>query len=243
MLGIDTDNDSAFINQTIVDYCKDHGLTQTRSRPYRKNDQAWVEQKNGAVVRKLTGYDRFVGMDATRALARLYAASRLYINYFQPSFKLKSKTRDGARTVKAYSAPSTPYARLIDCPHVDAAVKARLKQEFEGLDPVALLRDIRAAQQRLREIVDSANTGAARTLETPSDVRHVSYKSRYGLDERRRPTDAPAEGANPRWWRTRRDPLVDVWPVVEQWLLEEPTLTARDLLERLAFESAGCGRR
>jgi uncharacterized membrane protein len=89
MLDIDTDNDSAFINQTIIDYCKERGLIQTRSRPYRKNDQAWVEQKNGAVVRKLAGYERFAGLDATRALAKLYAASRLYVNYFQPSFKLE----------------------------------------------------------------------------------------------------------------------------------------------------------
>jgi hypothetical protein len=61
MLGIDTDNDSAFINQTIIDYCNERGVVQTRSRPYRKNDQAWVEQKNGAVVRRLVGYERFSG--------------------------------------------------------------------------------------------------------------------------------------------------------------------------------------
>jgi hypothetical protein len=97
MLGVDSDNDSAFMNETVFDYCRVRGLEQTRSRAYKKNDQAWVEQKNGAIVRRLVGYGRLSGMTATSALARLYEVSRLYINFFQPSFKLKSRTRDGAR--------------------------------------------------------------------------------------------------------------------------------------------------
>src|SRR5258705_5974643 len=91
MLGVDSDNDSAFMSESVFDYCKGRGLEQTRSRAYKKNDQAWVEQKNGAVVRRLVGYGRLSGAGATRALAVLYASSRLYINFFQPSFKLKSK--------------------------------------------------------------------------------------------------------------------------------------------------------
>ena len=113
MLGVDTDNDSAFMNQTVFDYCKDNGLEQTRSRAYKKNDQAWVEQKNGAIVRRLVGYGRLSGLAATQALAQLYGASRLYVNFFQPSFKLKSKTRDGARVSKTYHAPATPCDRLL----------------------------------------------------------------------------------------------------------------------------------
>lgn len=159
MLGVDTDNDSAFINQTIVDYCDERGLAQTRSRPYRKNDQAWVEQKNGAVVRKLVGYERLAGLDATRAVANLYAASRLYINYFQPCFKLKSKRRDGARVEKRYYSPATPYARLMDSSHVSAAVKTKLKGECDALDPVALLRDVRSPTGTPRDGL-SRNSGA-----------------------------------------------------------------------------------
>ncbi len=78
MLGVDTDNDSAFMNQTVFNYCREHDLEQTRSRAYRKNDQAWVEQKNGSVVRRLVGYGRLSGLRATRALAQLYSASRLF---------------------------------------------------------------------------------------------------------------------------------------------------------------------
>ena len=70
MLGIDTGNDSAFMNQTVFDYCKNKGLEQTRSRAYKKNDQAWVEQKNGAIVRRLVGYGRLSGLAATHALAQ-----------------------------------------------------------------------------------------------------------------------------------------------------------------------------
>ena len=112
MLGVDSDNDSAFMSQSVFDYCKGRGLEQTRSRAYKKNDQAWVEQKNGAVVRRLVGYGRLSGAEATKALAQLYVSSRLYINFFQPSFKLKSKTRDGARVHKVYFAPATPCDRL-----------------------------------------------------------------------------------------------------------------------------------
>ena len=113
MLGIDSDNDSTFMSQAVFDYCKGRGLEQTRSRPYKKNDQAWVEQKNDAIVRRLVGYGRLSGDEATKALAQLYESSRLYINFFQPSFKLKSKTRDGARVHKVYFAPATPCERLM----------------------------------------------------------------------------------------------------------------------------------
>ena len=75
--GIDTDNGSEFINEVLITFCADHGIEFTRSRPYRKNDQAWVEQKNGSVVRRLVGYGRLEGIAAGEALSRLYSASRL----------------------------------------------------------------------------------------------------------------------------------------------------------------------
>jgi len=170
MLGIDTDNDSAFINQTIIDYCKERNVVQTRSRPYRKNDQAWVEQKNGAVVRRLAGYERFSGTGATHALANLYVASRLYINYFQPFFKLKSKQREGARVAKLYCPPSTPCDRLMASTSLDNATKARLKHECDTLDPMTLLRDIRVAQQGLQELGVRVTAKPDSSL-TPVDVQ------------------------------------------------------------------------
>jgi hypothetical protein len=106
LLGLDFDNDSAFMNAFIVSWCRSDGLEATRSRAYRKNDQARVEQKNGANVRRLVGYGRFVGADATAALDRLYVVVRLHVNLFQPSLKLQAKTRIGARVIKRYHSPS-----------------------------------------------------------------------------------------------------------------------------------------
>jgi hypothetical protein len=121
LLGFDTDNDSVFMNETVRAYCVEAGLMFTRCRPYRKNDQAWVEQKNGAVVRRVVGYRRYEGLQAAVLLGRLYAALRLFVNFFQPSFKLAEKTRDGARVSKRYHPPATPYQRLIADPRRDTA--------------------------------------------------------------------------------------------------------------------------
>ncbi|MBZ0208924.1 MAG: transposase family protein [Hyphomicrobium sp.] len=99
--GLDFDNDSAFMNDVVVPWCRAHGIAVTRSRAYKKNDQAFVEQKNGAVVRRLVGYGRFEGIEATRALARLFAAARLYVNFFQPSFKLREKAARGCQNHQA----------------------------------------------------------------------------------------------------------------------------------------------
>lgn len=120
MRGLDTDNDSAFMNETLQAYCRENGLEWTRSRAYKKNDQAWVEQKNGAVVRRLLGYGRLSGMQATAAVAALYANARLYLNFFQPCFKLKSKQRDGALVRKQYHAPRTPFAQVLANEAIDA---------------------------------------------------------------------------------------------------------------------------
>src|SRR5262249_15434502 len=139
ILGIDSDNDSAFINDTLLAYCRQQGLTFTRSRAYQKNDQAWIEQKNGAVVRRFVGYERLTGMVAGQCLAGLYQAVRLYVNHFQPSFKLRAKTREGAKVRKTYHAPATPAARLRSHAGVAEAVKEKLRAEGERLDPLELL--------------------------------------------------------------------------------------------------------
>ena len=85
------------MNERVVDWCRAQGLEVTRARAYRKNDQAWVEQKNGTIVRRLVGYGCFEGLESVRALTRLYAAARIHTNVLQPSFKLRSKSRIGAK--------------------------------------------------------------------------------------------------------------------------------------------------
>jgi hypothetical protein len=157
LLGLDTDNDGAFLNDTLLTYCSNHGIVFTRSRAYQKNDQAWVEQKNEAIVRKLIGYGRLEGLTATDALCRLYEYSRLYINFFQPSFKLKSKHREGARVHKIYHLPETPCRRLMEHDDVPPETKEILRRTMEGLDPVLLLKQIREAQDTFACVVSSGS--------------------------------------------------------------------------------------
>lgn len=110
--GVDFDNDSAFMNERVVKWCREQGLEVTRARAYRKNDQAWVEQKNGAIVRRLVGYGRFEGLESLQMLTKLYRAARGHTNLIQPSFKLRSKTRIGARVIKKYHPPVPPAHRV-----------------------------------------------------------------------------------------------------------------------------------
>ncbi len=124
------------MNDTVRDYCQAEGITFTRCRPYRKNDQAWVEQKNGAVVRRIVGYRRFEGTEAAAALAQLHGTARLFVNFFQPSLKLAAKARDGARIKKLYHPPATPCQRLLADPRTPAAVRQRVQALRATLDPV-----------------------------------------------------------------------------------------------------------
>ena len=233
MLGVDSDNDSAFMSQSVFDYCKGHGLEQTRSRAYKKNDQAWVEQKNGAVVRRLVGYGRLSGIDATKALATLYASLRLYINFFQPSFKLKSKTRDGARVHKVYFTPATPCDRLLTHSSIEPALKEDLNAQFKGLDPVRLLQEIRLAQQTLSDMAAHGMRTEAAPSRAPDVDLFLKSLSSAWKDAEARPTHRKQPAAK-HWWRSRVDPFADAWPVVEGWLIAEPTVSAKALMERLA---------
>lgn len=232
MLGIDSDNDSTFMSQAVFDYCKGRGLEQTRSRAYKKNDQAWVEQKNGAVVRRLVGYGRLSGREATKALAQLYESSRLYINFFQPSFKLKSKMRDGARVHKVYLAPATPCERLLAHCSVVPAIKEALTSQFRNLDPVRLLQEIRTAQQTLSEIAAYGTPTEVAPAASTDVAAFLQSLSSAWKDGEARPTHRKQPNAK-RWWRTRTDPFADAWPVVEGWLIAQPSIAAKALLDRL----------
>ena len=112
---LDVDNGSEFVNEAMIQYCLRNGIELTRSRPYRKNDQAWIEQKNGAVVRKLLGYRRFEGIAAAQAIGRLYGASQVS---------------------KRYHPPETPYERLLQAETLSDAIKAKLREVRIALDPL-----------------------------------------------------------------------------------------------------------
>jgi Integrase core domain len=234
--GVDFDNDSAFMNDVVVPWCREQKLEVTRSRAYKKNDQAFVEQKNGAVVRRLMGYGRFDGADTARVMAHLYAAARLYINFFQPSFKLKEKRREGAKVIKRYHAPSTPYERALAHPEVPAAVKQRLREQYQTLDPIALLAEIRATQEELGNRVDRRAGKDATLQPVPSAPDAVAFAKTLGTTVTA--GDPRATHRRPkRRYKTRvrmpskLDPHV---ATIEGWLAVEPQLTALAIVGRLS---------
>jgi hypothetical protein len=153
LLGIDSDNDSAFINDHLYRYTQREHITFTRSRPYKKNDQAHIEQKNWSIVRRLIGYDRYDSAQAVACFNALYEELRLYVNFFQPSLKLLEKHRVDNKVHKTYDAAKTPYQRLLQSSDVSEANKDALRQAYANLNPVALRRDIDA---RLSALWDSA---------------------------------------------------------------------------------------
>ncbi len=222
------------MNETVRDYCTAAGVEFTRCRPYRKNDQAHVEQKNGAVVRRMVGYRRLEGLEAAAALAELYRPVRLFVNFFQPSFKLAEKSRDGAVVRKRYHAPATPCQRLLEDPRVAEEVRARLRSTASGLDPVQLLRDIRAAQQRLVEIADRTGVGehAAPTRPTLEEFLKGLRSAWRGGEVR--PTAQPKPKA--KRGRRRPDPFAKVTAQLHERFCAEPWLTSRELLARLRAE-------
>jgi hypothetical protein len=222
------------MNDTLWDYCQEQGIVLTRSRAYRKNDQAWVEQKNGAIVRKLIGYGRLEGLSETAALRRLYTVSRLYINFFQPSFKLKSKTREGARVHKKYESQETPYRRLLLRDDVAPEVKQALKEQMEPLDPVLLLKSIREAQETLMALSQDRTPETA-APDASTFVRSLTTAWRNGEV---RPTHR--QKAKPgHWWRSRPDPFAAVWPVLLGWLEDRPDIEAKAMLKRLQASGFG----
>ncbi len=133
-----TDNGGEFINALLYPWCQREGIQLTRGRPYRKNDQAWVEQRNWQVVRRLVGYQRFSSHAAHAQLRRLYEAVRLYVNFFQPMRKLTHKTREGARVRKHFDRAHTPYQRLLATDVLSPRQRDGLERLYQRLNPVAL---------------------------------------------------------------------------------------------------------
>ena len=233
LLGFDTDNDSVFINETVRDYCAAAGIAFTCCRPYRKNDQAWVEQKNGSVVRRLVGYRRFEGLAATAALADLYAAARLFVNFFQPSFKLAEKRREARGCT---SAIMLPRRRTSAC----STIREPRTAPANGSAPCTPSSTrcgccaIQAAQERLVALADTTvptkvGEDAAPELEAFLSGLRFAWKSG---EVRPTATDKPKV---PRG-RRRPDPLIDVTGQLKVWFIGEPWRTGRELLEKLQTE-------
>lgn len=231
--GADFDNDSAFMNDVVVPWCRGQKIEVTRSRAYKKNDQAFVEQKNGAVVRRLVGYGRFDGIETAKVMARLYAAARLYVNFFQPSFKLKEKRREGAKVIKRYHAPATPHERALMHPKLSKAIKRRLRETYRNLDPVALLAEIRATQEELGDRIGKRGLAAA-TGASPADP--LAFALSLGTAATTVEVRATHRRPKRRYKKRMRMPSkLDLHlATIGSWLAAEPQLTALAIVRRLA---------
>ena len=152
MLGLDSDNGSEFINQDIARWCQRAGITFTRSRPYKKNDNCFVEQKNGSIVRRVIGRDRYSSKQAYEILNRVYYLLRLYSNFFQPVMKLTLKTRHGAKVHRVYDIAQTPYQRVLKSGALNEKRKSEIISTYSHLNPVHLLKQINSNVERLWQL-------------------------------------------------------------------------------------------
>jgi hypothetical protein len=253
LLGFDTDNGSEFLNQQLFDYCAREQITFTRGRTANKNDQCYVEQKNGSVVRQLVGYDRLEGEHAYRQLAELYRAVRLYVNFFQPSLKLLQKQREGSHVRRTYGPAQTPFQRVLATDVLTDATRERLTALYQALDPVRLLRQIGLLQDALwRHAVfgrasrspAGAEQGATEAVRFDGracglDAATVAEPESPALARDGRSTRERRKPLGPRTWRTRPDPFSGVWAELVGGLTARPERTAKELLADLQARYPG----
>ena len=184
---IHPDNDSGMINALLWRYCQGAGIRMSRSRPYKKNDNAWVEQRNWTHVRKVVGYRRYETLGELQLLNALYGALTLYKNFFQPALKLKQKVRVGGKIHRVYEPARTPYQRLLASGQIDEKTQAGLQAIYAGLNPAELHRRIEALRRRLFEAVDGTAT-RKRPLSTKQGLASVWITGRVPA------TASPREG-------------------------------------------------
>ena len=152
ILGIDSDNGSEFINAIMLRYCTENEITFTRSRPYKKNDSCFVEQKNYSVVRRAVGYLRYDTEEELDLLNELYLYLGRYNNFFMPVTKLISKKRVGSKVTKKYDKARTPFRRVLESEFIDGKIKERLKIQYDSLNPAELKKNISGLQDKLLKL-------------------------------------------------------------------------------------------
>jgi len=244
MLGIDTDNGAEFINVELMAYCEQAHLTFTRGRPRHSNDQCYVEQKNGQIVRQVVGYDRFTGELAYRQLTELYRALRVYVNCFQPSMKLQTKQREGSKVRRTYDQAQTPMQRLLASDAVPPNKQQELLRVTQALDPLRLLQQLEQLQKAFFQ--HAVKPGAASLSQEGSSTLPFSVKL---VTSEQVPADgipgtAPSllkkerrrryqRSGRPHNWRTRKDPFEGEWEQISSWLLANPELTGVDIFHKL----------
>jgi hypothetical protein len=159
LLSLHTDNGSEFLNHILIPWCREKGIAFTRGRPYRKNDQAYAEQRNVAVLRRYIGYYRYSSRAAFAALQAVHERLRIYVNFFHPIRKLISKERHGARVVKRYDRAQTPYRRVLASGVLTPERSAALTAQFQELNPLRLRADLQTRLDALWKLADGRRAG------------------------------------------------------------------------------------
>jgi hypothetical protein len=251
LLGLDTDNGGEFINHKLLRYCEKEKVTFTRSRAYRKNDQAHVEEKNGSIVRRLVGYDRYEGMDAWKALTSLYEVLRLYVNFFQPSMKLLSKERIEGHLTKRYDKAKTPYQRVLDADAIEGEQKNRLRAMYQTLDPLKLLNELVRLQDQFwayayKKVssppLESSEGKTINRNVVPNGqiIKQISNVESPAMRRQSSRTYRRSEKPRvPRTWRTRTDPFADVWEQVQLQIDINPGRNVKELFLDLQQQYPG----
>jgi Integrase core domain len=175
---IHPDNDRRLVNDLLWRYCRRRNIRMSRSRPYKKNDNAWVEQRNWTHVRKEVGYRRLDTTAELDLLHRLYGQLRLYKNFFQPVMKLKHKVREGGRIHRRYDTPQTPYQRLMESGQLSASAQAKLKHQYEGLRVSTLRRSIERLRGQLFDLVESKDETGLRKRRRGRPIRAAWTRKR-----------------------------------------------------------------
>jgi hypothetical protein len=243
ILGLDTDNGGEFINEVLLSYCEQEQLTFTRGRPELKNDQCYVEQKNGDIVRQVVGYDRFVGVQAYEQLGELYRGLRLYVNCFQPSMKLQGKQSDGRKVRLVYDGAKTPLQRLL--PFVLPGCRQHeWKEMAQALDPVRLFEQVQELQQALFIHATSASPRFEETAVVPVQrfsVERCTTGSPLAeilcpemvCQPQKQGDELPSICSLLEWHRTCHDPFKEVWELIASWVLVHPERTSGAILRDL----------
>jgi len=244
LLGLDTDNGTEFMNEVLFAYYEQEHITFTRGRPLLKNDQCYVEQKNGHIVRQVVGYDRFVGAQAYQHMDDLYRVLSQYVNWFQPSMKLCAKLKEGRRVRRIYDEAKTPLMRLLQAQVVPAEHERDLRKQFEDLDPVRLLEQAQQAQQTLfccvtgvvlqsekrrRLLACERFCVVGRSL-VPSAADAV-LRREFGTG--RGEEEQSATASLLEWHRTCNDPFQEQWDLIAKWVCVDPTRSCRAMFEEL----------
>jgi hypothetical protein len=154
------DNDSGILNDLLWNYCRRHRIRMSRSRPYQKNDNAWVEQKNWTHVRKVVGYGRFTTAAQCELLKALYEATADFRNFLQPAMKLREKVREGGKVRRVYEEPRTPYQRLLQLGKLKPQQRRALEKRYQSLDPVKLRRRIEQLRSELFALLQGESDAA-----------------------------------------------------------------------------------